>query len=52
MSPQSDKNHTSVYGVQFSQSKVKEAAKTSGQTGELQSAILLGFVPVKTNSYR
>lgn len=48
MSPQSDTNHRSVYGVQFSQPKVKKAAKTSRQTDELQSAILLGFGSVKT----
>lgn len=49
MSPQSGKKHRSVYGVQFSQPKVKEAAKTSRQTGELQRAILIGFGSVKTS---
>lgn len=42
-------SHKLVYGVQFSQPKVKEAAKTPRQTHELQSAILLGFVSVKTS---
>lgn len=48
MSPQSDQSHKSVYGVQFRQPKVKEAAKTSRQTGE-PCAIPLGFVSVKTS---